>query len=363
MILLAIGLPGRFSAWCNDLIARLAGTGDTVAAMVWPSSEQLLRIASLPGVLDEIARALIAGSHQHLVVGVRQPDDRLFAALSDTGVHFLVALDDPRQAVADMLAESDAEFGLATRAVANCCFLAMRFASLPGALVLHGDRAFSDIAGTITAVAAHCGLAAGKRAIDRVAAAIAASDLTRALLARPPVATAFPEPAWRVVDGALASYAEQFGGGAFGQIVWRRELFILHADDFARPTGIIDLAGPPRTLVYGPYIHLLPGRWSARVTLGVSPDAAGNAFLVDAFADTRQLGHAVLVPEKGGVYAADIDFSLEQPSAKGLEIRVLVTNQNARGRLALGQVVLQPLAMRPPDAFSGAEDFESVLEW
>ena len=85
--------------------------------------------------------------------------------------------------------------------------------------------------------------------------------------------------------------------------------------------------------------------------------------LVDAFADNRQLSQTVLVPVKGGVYAADIEFSMDEASAWSLEIRVLVTNENARGELALGHVTLQPISTRQPDAITGSEDFETVLEF
>ena len=96
--------------------------------------------------------------------------------------------------------------------------------------------------------------------------------------------------------------------------------------------------------------------------LGVSPDAAHNSFFIGAVSDGQLIGQTVLSPGSGGVFAADLDFSLEQQSAKGLEIPLSIATQAAAGRLAFGRVVLQPLAMRQPDAFSGAADFESVLE-
>lgn len=362
MIFLSVGVPGRFAAWCEGVVAQLAGAlGGGVATLAWPQLEEMTRILPLPGALETIARRLIEVTSNHLVIGLHQPDDRLLTALSAAGARFLVALDDPRAAVAEILAESGSELGLATRAVANCCPLVMQFAAQPGALALQAKAVRADPSAAVVAIAGHLGLGLSRPRIRRIAERIAASELTRTLAAAP-AAAALSASAQRVVDGALAGYAELFGGGVLDQIIWRRELFILFVDGFVRPTGIIDIAGPPRTLIYGPYIHLPPGRWSARIILGVSPDAAGNSLLIDAFADTRQLGHSVLVPTVGGVHAADIDFSVDEPSEKGLEIRVLVTNQKPRGRLALGQVVLQPLAARQPDAFSGSEAFEAVLD-
>jgi hypothetical protein len=364
MIFFCLALPGRFGEWCDGVIARLAQPiGGGVAVQTWPSYGEMLGFEPLPSALDEVALKLVREAPAHLVLGVRQPDERLRAVLAEAGARFIVALDDPRLAVCDMMAVTGAEVGVVTRAVANCCPLMMPFAALPGALRLHADRARANIGETVFAIARHIGLGLSEAQIAQVVDDIAATDLTRAFAAGDTSSTAISEQGYRIIDGALSGYAELFsGGGAVGQIVWRRELFVLYAEGFQRPTGVVDVTGPPRTLIYGPYIHLPPGRWTARIVLGVSPDAAENTFLVDAFADSRQLGYTVLVPARGGVYAADIDFSMEEASAKGLEIRVLVTNENARGQLALGHVVLQPLSTRQPDAISGSEDFETVFD-
>jgi hypothetical protein len=365
MIFFCLGLPGRFAEWCDDVIARLAQSiGGSVAVQTWPSSDEMLGFQLLPSALDEVALKLIREAPTHLVMGARQPDERLRTVLAAGDARFIVALDDPRLAVSDMMAQTGAELGMITRAVANCCPLMMRFASLPGALRLDADRARTDIGGTVFTIARHLVPDMSDAQIVQIVDDIAATELTRAFALGEQSPTAISPQGYRVVDGALSGYAEQFRGAVdVGKIVWRRELFVLYAENFQRPNGVINVAGPPRALIYGPYIHLPPGRWMARIVLGVSPDAAGNSFLVDAFADNRQLSQTVLVPVKGGVYAADIEFSMDEASAWSLEIRVLVTNENARGELALGHVTLQPISTRQPDAITGSEDFETVLEF
>ena len=358
MVFLSIGLPGRFSAWCERLLARLAArTGGTVATSVWPSFEQLLSIWPLPPSLEEIALTLIRDAPAHLVVGLHHPDERLLA-IAATGAPFIVALDDPRVAACDIIAQSGAELGLVTRAVANCCPLMTRFAALPAALRLTAKEAAADIAATVAAVAGHFGLAIGRDELAMLAAELDDEDF-----AGEPSSAALPNGTWPVIDGALAAYAEQFnGGGDFGQIVWQRALFILNGEGFQRPTGLIEVAGAARTLLTGPFIQLPAGRWTARIVFGVSADAAPNTFFVHAVADGRLIGQAMLSPQTGGVFAADLDFSLDEQSAKGLELPLSVGNPCVRGQLAFGRVLLQPLAMRQADAFSGAADFESVLE-
>jgi hypothetical protein len=306
--------------------------------------------------------ALIRQADTHLVIGLRQPDDRLWSVLADANVRLLVALDDPRLAASEILASATADWSMAIRATANCCPQLVRYCSLPGALALHADRVREDIPGAVHAIARHLGIGLSDAQIATVGTEITECDLTRALASRDRFRPAIHERADRAIDGALAAYARHISGAeAIGQIVWNRELFFRYADGVDRPTGVIEIPGSPSTLIHGPYIHLPPGQWTAHVVLGISPQAVGNSFLIDAFAGT-QLGHAVFVPERSGVYTVYVNFSIEQPSGLGLEIRVFTINQKPHGQLALGHVVLQPLSARKPEAFSGPESFDSVLE-
>src|SRR5207302_2391795 len=123
----------------------------------------------------------------------------------------------------------------------------------------------------------------------------------------------------KMLDGALGAYHRHFYAGTFGEIIWTRDLFIDGSGQ--SPTEPIDVTGNARNLIYGPYIQLPPGQWTARVVVGVSPETVGSTFLVDAFADGRQLGNATVAPQRGGIYAADIAFSLEEATHLGVEIR------------------------------------------
>jgi hypothetical protein len=309
-----------------------------------------------------IALALIKDAPDVLVVGVRQPTEQLFATLSATGVHFVLGLDDPRAAVAEIVADTGAELAPATRAVANCCPLMMRFASLPGALPILADRARRDPAGTIAAIAGHIGCDSGTAQIAGINRLIEAAGLGWSSAAHQASAEGSPAAVSPVVDGALSGYAAQFGGDGIDQLVWSRELFILFDDGSRRATGIIEVAGPPRPLIYGPYIHLPPGGWTARVTIGFSPETVGTTFVIDAFADPRLLAQAVITPSRGGIYSADLEFVLHEPSALGLEIRVMLASANARGRMVLGRAVLKPSGTRGPERVDSAEDFLRALE-
>lgn len=53
---------------------------------------------------------------------------------------------------------------------------------------------------------------------------------------------------------------------------WGHERFL---SDSAQPCPpVIDLTGPPRFVVFGPYVALPPGRWRAEMSFELCPEAA-----------------------------------------------------------------------------------------
>ncbi len=364
MILFSLGLPGRLAEWCDAVLANLVDRRDgSVAVTTCPPIAKMFGYESITSVLDEVTLSLIETNATHLVMGARQPDERLRAMLDATNARFVVALDDPRFAVADILARTNGELRAVTRAVANSCPLVMRCASLPGALTIRRNQAGIDAMAAVAVIARHFELTLDEAEAQRIADELSARGLCYAPRA-PDEEAARPGNGHKVADGALAAYAECFAGGDLATIIWTRELFIVNGDSGKRTTDVLEVSGSGcvAPLIYGPYIHLPPGSWTARVLLGFSSEAAGYTFLVDACAG-RQLACTSFQPGKAGVYTADINFSLDEPSGHGLEIRVWVGSDYARGQLAFGHVILRPLAMRQPDAIIGSQDdFRSVLD-
>jgi hypothetical protein len=313
-------------------------------------------------VLDQVAISLIETGADHLVMGARQPDERLRASLTATNARFVVALDDPRSAVADILGNTNADLKAVTRAIANSCPLVMQCANSPGAITIRGHQAEFDAVRAVSAIAHHFELTLDGGEAERIVEELAVHDLC--YVAKGPD----EEPArstgarHKLVEGALSSYAKCFAGDDLASIIWPRELFIVNGDSGKGLSDALDVGGGMRILIFGPYIHLPAGSWTARVFLGFSPEAAGHTFLVDAYSG-GQLGSTSFQPERAGVYTVDINFSLDEPSGQGVEIRVWVWTDYARGQLAFGQVILRPLAMRQPDAVIGSqEDFRTVLD-
>src|SRR5260370_10571964 len=142
VILFAIGLPGRFAEWCDTMVARLVGElGGAVVCKTWPSLTEMFGYEAIAPTLDELGRVLIGNDAEHLVIGARQPDAALRRALAERNTRFLVELDDPRNAVADIVAETGCDLNMAVRAVANSCPLVMLACRLAGGLPVNCDHA------------------------------------------------------------------------------------------------------------------------------------------------------------------------------------------------------------------------------
>ena len=363
VILFAIGLPGRFAEWCDSVVARLVGElGGAVVCKTWPSLTEMFGYEAIAPTLDELGRVLIGNDAEHLVIGARQPDAALRRALAERNTRFLVVLDDPRNAVADIVAETGCDLKMAVRAVANSCPLVMLACRLAGALQVNADHARSDPQATIATIAAHFGIDVGPDTIAAIADELAAqASLT--LPAGETLLAGLAPGTRNMLDGALLGYRDLFFTGNLGQLVWARDLFALAADPGASLGEPIDVAGGTRLLIFGPYIQLPGGSWTAQVVLGFSAEAAVHTFLVDVYAE-GQLAATTFRPEVAGIYRAELAFSVGEPGGKGVEVRIGVIDHDGRGsgQVAFGQVVLRLLAMRHTEETAPAgEDFTLVL--
>jgi hypothetical protein len=351
MIYFSLGLPGHLSRWCDLVIRRMAlQPGKPVSALEIDDST-----GEFP-VLDRAALNLIETGATHLVIGTRKLDGELKDILTEFNAPFVLALDDPRAAVA-FLGETAGPANLqdATRSVANACPVVMELAALPGCLIIRRP------ASTMLKIARHLGIACSpKRAIKLTAL----FEKKRRNLPEPNFEKAWEGVERKMVEGALAPYAAHFRREPMGDITWTREFFTFAGDTARGLDQPVDLSdtGNGKFLVYGPYLRLPPGYWSAQIVLGVSPEAAGQTLNIDAFSGTK-LAATTLSPRLGGVYTASLDFAVDDATSQDLEIRIMVKRDSAPGQFAFGHVVLHPITLHQGDiAESENYDFLSALK-
>jgi hypothetical protein len=332
MIFFSIGLPSRFAELCDALTARLA--------------QHCLGSVALGSFnsFEDIATAAIRSEAAHLVAASRQPVVRLQTEIVGAGRPFLVALGDVRAALWDLLQRPGYDIAAATREIASSSAAMLTLTKAPGALVLPGIHG-EDPVNLATAIAGHFGFAVAPDDLAAIAASVAGLDTgpgedltwTDRLSAH--------EQA--VVGGALQPYVTYFAGGELEPIVWEADLFLISEDQAGaapRPAvGPVDVTGRARFLVFGPYINLPPGPWSATIVAGFSAETVGNSFVVEIAAGS-QLAYERVQPTGEQVIETNLLFTIENSVDQPVEIRIISERAAFDGRVVLGYVSLVPRA-------------------
>jgi hypothetical protein len=303
------GLPGGFAEWCDAVAAELArrACGPT----------ELIRADTL----EQIALNVIETGASRATVSSRQPGGRLRAALVENGRNFIVALEDPRMALVELVLGQGIGLAVATQAIASSCAALIGFADAPGALTLESARDWPQAAATVAAMARHLQIGVDDSEIGDLVAQLAARDT-----ARPP----HDAVAWwsslavseqEMAAGALAPFIEHQENGELPPITWTRDLFFSGDRPNERATGPLDITGRARCLLRGPDIILPSGSWSLSLTMRFSREAAEHEFLVEICTD-NPLASGTIRPQQEGRAGVTVDFALGDSTEHPIAIRV-----------------------------------------
>ncbi len=116
-------------------------------------------------------------------------------------------------------------------------------------------------------------------------------------------------------------------------IVWPHTIFT--QGDTQKPVQdlLIELAGPPRFVFYGPYFYLPAGHWTVEAIFGFSDTVTHMHYLVD-ITDSQMLTQSRLYPTEPGVFAAQFSLTHER-SHEPLEFRFKTFESAIEGQVAL----------------------------
>ena len=324
MLMFLLGLPNQFTQWCEAVIVKLT---ERAAGSL---------LCSSAGSSEGLLQAMIERPSQHILVSQQQPGSWLHRALAAANGRCVVALADPRACVAELAAAPGSTLIDVVSGVANSCATLTSYLSLPGALVLRAEDALDAVA-MARSIAGHLQLPSSDE------------DIFRALDTVPPldpaaVATAawggpFDASELVLINGALAGYAEYFSGGSLGDLVWAPNLFIV-GDTHRRLDSPIDITGRGRCLIYGPYIRLPPGRWTADITMACVQLGGSKDFTVDVATNIKLTEILISVVDQGEVQTS-LPFVLDPANESAVEVRLSINHAAFEGRLALGAVTLK----------------------
>jgi hypothetical protein len=328
MVLFSLGLPSRFADWCDALTERIIRVA--LGAVTVISAD----------TLEEFAVSLLKMEGGNLFVSGRQPGAWLGRVLATTEKPFIVSLDDPRNIVWELVSRHGLDLADATRRVGASCAAIMSCLRGPQALVLNASPDWQQPAATTEAIARHFGLALDPVDIAKIVDdTITSGDVPDIpSLVGASSTDQLDDRGAVVVDGAVGSYLKHFLGEPTAHIIWVRELFL--ADGNRPAVQPVDVTGRVRALIYGPYIRLPHGNWSAEVVLGFSQAATDVTFVVDVLSAGSQLCVTSLRPPREGVYSVNLGFVINEQSDHPVEFRVVNERAAFDGKVALSHVRL-----------------------
>jgi hypothetical protein len=338
MVLFSIGLPSRFSEWCDALLRHLVERG--------------LESAEAVGVngLEDLAAAAIRSNAAHLVACSRAPVSRLRNEIARSQRPFLLALGEPRAAVRRMFEHLD-NVADATRVAACSCAAMVELARLPHALVV-GPSDGRSLRQLAEAIVDHFALPLDPSEVQHIADQFTAIDLPAEETDTDRWWERLSEREQETVTGALQAYAEYFVGHEIDRLVWQPDLFYIGEEPISsalvpasRPA---DLTGRPRFVLYGPFLNLPAGPWLADVVLGFSAEAADMSLTVEVFAGDRLASTRIEVVGEQ-VIETRLGFTIEDSLDQPVQIRVATERAAFDGRIVIGYAAMQRQAMVPEE--------------
>ena len=339
MLYFVIGLPGRFTEWCDLATAEIArrALGPT----------ELVRADTL----EQISLAMLHNRASRAVVASRQPGGRLRSALVASGRTFLVVVEDPRTALADAVARQPNNVAAAVQLVASSCAGITRYVSAPGALALFRNREGSNPVAAARTIAHHLNLHVSDADIDEIVCDLAPAGLTFEQSAGAARGDGLAVEEQKVVDGAVGPFDTYFTTNNLPPIIWEHELFFLGDRPNERAAGLIDVTGRARCLLHGPYIMLPPGPWSLSLSMLFSGGAVDHDFFTEVVGD-QQVASCTVRPEAEGVHEVNLQFTLDATTDHPIAIRLSTQRAAFDGTVALVRAILSAdgaaLPGRPP---------------
>ena len=131
----------------------------------------------------------------------------------------------------------------------------------------------------------------------------------------------------RAAREAVADYAVVLQGRAVEEIGWPLPLF---SRGDKRPwADPVDLTGPARALLYGPYLHLPAGNWIARFEFEIAGALSGVETVTDIRIHEVVTQRTLAMPASG-FFAYELGFRVADPG-KAVEIRLFMKRSAIEG--------------------------------
>jgi hypothetical protein len=323
MVVLIAGMSGPLLRWTCDVVAFAASLAERVAVC-----EPIVADGTWMQPEEEAADRLRLFVADH-------PNEFAMAAVRDGRLRALLVLDDPAWSLREWR-DAGVAFDAVLRSLSASVTVVGEMVAASGTALMLVRSRDQDIMTVLDDVLTYVRLAL--RPADVAVLAVRFGSAWMEMMSARADLTA--EDA-AMIDAVLRPACHYAITGERRPVVWPRAC-LFWGDRPGEPAPrVIDLTGPSRVLVYGPYLRLPAGRWSARAVLAFSPQCAGTPFTVELHGSAR-FGHCRFVVAQAGVFA--VTFPVTVPSAReALEMRLVSQRGAIEGILGLEGIAFTPV--------------------
>ena len=286
------------------------------------------------------------------------PEVDVCTSFIESNVPMIVFVEQPAAIIADMVSAGIDPVSALRLATRSLCTI-QPFFEAPSAIILRHECLDTDTKLLFDVIVRALRLTATGEQRSTIEHLLRPPGSEGVLTVRDHVTHTFPDfarrggerasPAAVAVQGIADSYEQLIHGEALQVTEWPAAIFSSGDAIGTYVVGPNELIGPARILVYGPYMHLPRGDWSAYVELEVSENESGNRLKVDLVGGPRILGSVVAEMPPAGRYCFSLPFSISEP-LQPVEMRFQIESGAIEGRFLLTKVVMTAEHFEDADA-------------
>ncbi|HEX8047182.1 hypothetical protein [Rhizobium sp.] len=339
-ILFAFGMPGVMSSWGAAALHAVAREAYGEYAVI--STDKV----------EDLRQHVQNRTKAHAVLVSQFPEAKLSELILRVNLPYMLFLENPIDAVSYLARSTEQQDLGLVRAVSASLACLEPIARAPTALIMRRndvvgrsgidmllrriDEHFSiDLtADQIANALLHLGMRApGKKLLatppklEEAAAAVIAGYA-------PPQkgGSELSQPLHQAIEKVLLPLEIGHGDISGQPISWPRETFFSGDRPNESIEDSIDLTGGARCIIYGPYFHLPPGRWSAKLAFNIDEDCYGQIFTIEVHSG-ETLGKLRVCPEGTGSFETTMHVDIVEPQIP-IEIRFMMDSGAIEGRLS-----------------------------
>jgi hypothetical protein len=331
LLLALLGPHCRFTRMCMTIaqtaLERLYGGCDVITART---------LGELRGELDRVQRP-------HVLLHADTPDAGMCEMLLRSDASYLVVTTDPANVVRDLMAERRLDVCAAIRA-ASLSFSSLHDIALkPRAIVVRRMGYEYNVEAIVREILRAVGRFPDAQQIDALLAALFPDgqidgvwSVTRILdshFAVLPIESMQRLLDWNevsLVDNVLGDFA-QLGSHPFRRAFWPPAMFLSSDTNGGLLPKQVDLVGPFRCPVYGPYVHLPNGTWAGQCHLRVWDNAGRVNYRLDVYSNAAHFEGDLTLPVSGSL---DCDFRFSTQDPKGaMQVRLIQIQSAIEGHM------------------------------